>query len=471
MIDRIRNYLIDSYNGLYKIVLQPYMPKRNTVFAILAGFFIGLIWAYVVNTTVFFDADPSQLGQSWQDEWVKLLADRYAAANFQVDDNLRSMLSAVDDPVGIINRLAAENPNDAAKFNQLLQFANEVQATAATPPDTGNIFGGFIMPWIIAPIVVVVLFVIVTLVWGLLIGPNIVGPLIGFIKRGGKPDAGKEELKRIRDERAATEVAKAEAAKRMASDTRGAPVFQKISKYAPGRSFDESFAIETADDVFLGECGASISETVGDGKVAAIEVWIFDKEDFTKTLTQVFVATAGFSDPAMRARLETRGDLVEAKPGAIANFETQTLLMEVRMSEVAYAAGGGLAPNSAFDKITFEFAVWTKSGQGVAKAAGAVMGQASFAPPPVQPLPVPPASPAPSYAPPPTAAPSYAPPPSIESTRPVSSPLGGGAPGLTPLKPPPLQTPPPAAPPSSAPRPAPQDDDLFGGTGDFTPVN
>ena len=278
MIDRIRNYLVDSYNGLYKIVLQPYMPKRNTVLALLAGFFIGLIWAYLVSTTVFYDADPSQLGQSWQDEWVKLLADRYEAANFQVDDNVTSLLRAVDDPVGIIQNLL-NNPNitadERAKFERILPLAQQVQTAGQTAaaPDTGNLFSNFIVPWIIAPILVVVLFVIVTLVFGLLIYPNVVQPLIGFIKRGGKPDEGKVELERIKAGRIATEKAKAEATERLKTDTRGAPVFQRVSIYAPGRAYDESFAIETADDVFLGECGASISETVGDGKVAAIEVW------------------------------------------------------------------------------------------------------------------------------------------------------------------------------------------------------
>jgi hypothetical protein len=460
MIERIRNYAIDSYNGLYKIVLKPYMPRRNTVFALLAGFLIGLIWAYVVSTTVFYDADPSQLGQSWQDEWVKLLADRYANSNFDVSQNITELLARVDDPAGILTRLINEttSADERARFEAIIPFAQTAQTSAATAPDTGNIFGSFFVPWILAPILVVVLFVVVTLLFGVLVYPNIVQPLIGFIKRGGKPDEGKKVLADIRAAAAATAKAKDEAVARLKDDTRGVPVFQRVSIYAPGRAYDESYAIETADDVFLGECGASVSDTVGDGKVSAIEVWIFDKEDFTKTLTQVFLAPAGFADPATRAKLETRGDLIEAKPGAMASFETQTLLMEVRVSDMGYATGGGLAPNSAFEKITFEFAVWTKSGQAVGKVAGAVMGQATFAPPPVTPLPPPSASP--SFAPPPSPSPTYAPPPSPAPTYAPPPPLSG-SPGLTPLKPPPLTQPP----------PRPEDDDMFGGTGDFTPVN
>ena len=62
-----------------------------------------------------------------------------------------------------------------------------------------------------------------------------------------------------------------------------------------GRAYDDSFSIEDAnkDDEFLGECGATISETIGAGepeKVTAIEIWLFDKEDFVRTLTTVFVS-------------------------------------------------------------------------------------------------------------------------------------------------------------------------------------
>ncbi|NWF70673.1 MAG: hypothetical protein HXY40_16435 [Chloroflexi bacterium] len=464
MIERIRNYIRDSYNGLYKIVLEPYMPKRNTVLAIVAGLFIGLFVAYVISPTVFYNADPSQLGQSWQDEWVKLLADRFAAANFQVDDNIRSLLAAVDDPVEIITRVAnAEgNPSEAERFRRLLPFAQEVQNAGQTAqaPDTGSAFSGVIVPFIIIPIVAVIVFVIFTLVWNLLIYQNIVGPLIAFIKRGGKRSEASVELGRIREQRRLSEEATKQTAAALASSGLGPPVFTKMSIYMPGRAYDDSFAIETADDVFLGECGASISDTIAD-KVSAIEVWLFDKEDFTRTLTHVFVAPPGFADPATRAKLEVKGDLVEAKPGAVTLIETNALRMEVKIVDLVYATAGGVPPNGAFDRATIQFAVWQKGAGAVTvkpTAAATVTPVAaapmqSFAPPPM-----------PTYAPPPTpappATPTYAPPP-------YNPPPSGGAPTLTPLKPPPLGGTPPATQP---PRPPQQDDDLFGGTGDFTPV-
>jgi hypothetical protein len=71
----------------------------------------------------------------------------------------------------------------------------------------------------------------------------------------------------------------------------GEPVTRKMSVFLMGRGqYDDSFEIEDQNDMFLGECGAAIAETIGEGsptKVAAIEVWLFDKDDFVRTLTGV----------------------------------------------------------------------------------------------------------------------------------------------------------------------------------------
>ena len=77
-------WLQDSYNGLYKILLEPVTPKRKMVAALVIGVLLGLLWAYVLQPVIFYDADPVSLHQSWQDEWVKLLSDRNAAANADV---------------------------------------------------------------------------------------------------------------------------------------------------------------------------------------------------------------------------------------------------------------------------------------------------------------------------------------------------------------------------------------------------
>jgi len=43
MIKRFRQYLIDSYNGLYKVVLQPSMPSRGTIILLVVGLLLGML--------------------------------------------------------------------------------------------------------------------------------------------------------------------------------------------------------------------------------------------------------------------------------------------------------------------------------------------------------------------------------------------------------------------------------------------
>ena len=78
-MQKFREWLIGTYNGLYRIVLEPSMPSRQTVLIVVLAFIIGLLWAYLLAPTIYYDGDPSQLQQGWQNEWVQLLADRYAA--------------------------------------------------------------------------------------------------------------------------------------------------------------------------------------------------------------------------------------------------------------------------------------------------------------------------------------------------------------------------------------------------------
>ena len=66
------------------------------------------------------------------------------------------------------------------------------------------------------------------------------------------------------------------------------------------------------------------------------------------------------NDPATRSKLETKGELVIAKPGAVAKLETNTLRLQARIVDMAYGSGP-LPPNSYFDKMTIEIQAWRKS--------------------------------------------------------------------------------------------------------------
>ncbi len=141
------------------------------------------------------------------------------------------------------------------------------------------------------------------------------------------------------------------------------PITQTMTTYVLGDDlYDESFSIDTAGGEFLGEYGVGVSETIGVGepkKVAALEVWLFDKNDI-KTATKVLMSEHAYNDPNIRARLEPKGELIVVKPREQVLLETKTLQLLATVVDMEY--GTGAAPqNSYFERITLELAVWPRS--------------------------------------------------------------------------------------------------------------
>ncbi len=443
-------WLQDSYNGLYKILLEPVTPKRKMVAALVIGVLLGLLWAYVLQPVVFYDADPVSLHQSWQDEWVKLLAERNAAANADVREEITLLLREVDDPVGTINRIIVEQPNYAARLQAILPLADAAQPTAAVAPQPSLIQN--ILPYIVAPLLIAILFVVLTWIYSLFIHPNLVEPMLKGRGRDRTPDAG------VQLNRQANEVRKA-AESTLKTDFTitnfGKPLMQRMSVYIPGRGqFDDSFSIEDDQGKFLGECGAGISEQIGVGgqNVTAVEVWLFDKDDFVRTITHVFASEHAYNDPGIRSKLDPKGPVILVKPGATTILETASLRLQARILESEYGSGP-LPPGSYFDKLTIELAAWRKEGSTAQPSQPAAPSI------PTTPAPLPRFDPAPAPAPiaPMNPSPQAAPMPL--SPPPAPPPFSGG------FAPRPF-TPPPAPPPLQPPI----DDDPFGGTGDFKPI-
>jgi hypothetical protein len=143
------------------------------------------------------------------------------------------------------------------------------------------------------------------------------------------------------------------------------PITQTMTTYVLGDDlYDESFSIDTGGGEFLGEYGVGVSETIGVGepkKVAALEIWLFDKNDI-KTATKVLMTEHAYNDPNIRARLEPKGELVVVKPQEQVLLETATLQLLATVVDMEY--GTGAMPNkSHFERITLELAVWPRSGQ------------------------------------------------------------------------------------------------------------
>jgi hypothetical protein len=143
------------------------------------------------------------------------------------------------------------------------------------------------------------------------------------------------------------------------------PITQTMTTYVLGDDlYDESFSIDTGGGEFLGEYGVGVSETIGVGepkKVAALEIWLFDKNDI-KTATKVLMTEHAYNDPNIRARLEPKGELVVVKPQEQVLLETATLQLLATVVDMEYGTGA-MPPQSYFERITLELAVWPRSGQ------------------------------------------------------------------------------------------------------------
>lgn len=142
------------------------------------------------------------------------------------------------------------------------------------------------------------------------------------------------------------------------------PITQTMTTYVLGDDlYDESFSIDTQAGEFMGEYGVGVSEAIGVGepkKVTALEIWLFDKNDI-KTATKVLMSQHAFNDPAIRARLEPKGELILVEPQAQVLLETATLQLLATVVDLEY--GHGPQPSdSYFERITLELAIWPRQG-------------------------------------------------------------------------------------------------------------
>ena len=150
-----------------------------------------------------------------------------------------------------------------------------------------------------------------------------------------------------------------------AAEGQPTPIAQFMTTYMSGDDlYDDSFSIDSPSGDFLGECGVGISDTIGVGdpkKVTAFEVWLFDKNDI-QTITKVIMSPHAFNDPTIRQRLESKGEPIMADSGKHVLLETATLQLEARVVEMSFGSGA-LPPNSFFDRLTLELALWPKETQ------------------------------------------------------------------------------------------------------------
>ena len=484
LLKGIRDWAVDTYNGLFKIVIEPQLPKYRVLLWMILSFLFGMFWAYNIVSVIYYNGSPHQLNAGARDNWIINVAGGYQAGIISADD-AKAQLARVDNPLRSVDRLLATESVSApikSALTTVRPIAESAGAGTAAPTPQGII--GDILGWVISGILFVAISWGIAIAWGLLIG--------GYVERFwerirpkteeeiAKNEEAKRTVEQMRERKRLEEELKASTVKDAGTVNYGAPLMQKIAPYTKGRQFDESFAIEDADDNFLGECGATIAHTIGDTQeLSAIEVWLFDKEDFVKTFTKIFASEHAYNDYAIRAELESRvddpaTDIVVIKPGATLELVSKMLRVQAKVAAVTPGTDGALPPNSHFSALTLQMQAWEKKS---ATGGGDMPPTPIKVPTPVEEAVVPPplkppmsptgARPLDAY--------EIGPPPPLPTTnKPPMSPTGARPLDAYEIGPPPPLPNTGVTKPSSPP-PLPFDDDNendpFGGTGDFTPIN
>lgn len=323
-------------------------PVVMAVIALLVGVFLGLTWGWVVQPVQYVNTEIKSLRYDLQRDYLRM-----AIESYQVNRDVDTAIARYDQ-IGGENALKALgeiqadpqaiNPKILASFTNALanRLENPTPASGGADPNAGG-----------NPLVTIGIIVVALILIGA-VAIFIVIPLFRSNKRAPED---------MTPAMLAAEHSRTMEKTDYSTVSATPPVAQYVTTYVLGDDlFDDSFSIDAPSGEFLGECGVGISETVGVGdpkKVTAFEVWMFDKNDI-QTITKVLMSSNAFSDMALRARLEPKGELVQVDPRKQIVLETQTLQMIATISDMQY--GQGALPNgSYFDRVTMELAIWQKA--------------------------------------------------------------------------------------------------------------
>ena len=417
-------------------------PQRATIALLLTGMIIGLVVAYVIIPTEFTGASPRHMSQQAVEQWVRMVAVGHSQAISYDDGNALLVLQQIPEPQATVRSLATNVQIPLAE-RQALEAITRIpgfnELIGATAPEDPGI--------VVSSLQVVVSLIIVAL--GAVIASMFGRGLLGISGSGGGAGAAPNPTEAA----AATLPQSSATAYRganppdappihetslSASGTMhpqlGAPVLHTLSTFVKGSNYDDSFAIELSHKQgsdFLGECGISAASQVA-GELQSVEFWGFDIQT-QETRSKFFAAPAALGDPALLANLGERvsdavNDIVAAEAGAVQVVESSALIIQAEIKAVVCNYGGGL-PNSGIESLQIELMAWYKG-----------LGQATA---PAQPYAGAATSPFSEYA---TA-------PPAQNTSPPPPPAANTA----------QQKP--------KPRPEDEENDPFGGTGNFMPYS
>ena len=314
-------------------------PLVAGIVGLVVGIFIGLVilgwWLFPVQWT---NASPADLREDSRVDYTRMAIDSYTLnQNGELAQNRWNELGETgpDALEQVKEDPGEQRPEDVQSFATVVQ----VEEPSEVPPEED---GGSNLTLLLVMCLVTVL---------------LAGALAAyFLLRQGRSSG------TVSPAAQAQEVSKQMERTDYAAMGEETPMSQFMTTYMLGDDlFDDSFSIDSPSGEFLGECGVGISEAIGVGepkKVAAFEIWLFDKNDI-QTVTKVLMSEHAFTDEALRLRLAAKGEPFQADPGTEVILETATLRLVSRVVDLAYAASA-MPENSHFDRVTLELAIWPK---------------------------------------------------------------------------------------------------------------
>jgi hypothetical protein len=332
----------------YQVQIREY--SKRPVVALIAGIIGGLILGLIVGWGLWpvqwYDASPDNLHSGYQDWWMRMAIISYNATGDAA--NAKLVYDSLGEAGTETLTLVKANPGNISpamisSFETAVSVS--VPAPGTTPTEAASGTGRSNLTTLL----------IVMCVVTLLVGAGLV---VYFVLQGRKRSSAAEPMVPV----SSTELETPTEWSSFPTPSDQAPMAQFMASYKAGDDlFDDSFSIDSPSGEFLGECGVGISETIGVGvpkKVTAFEVWLFDKNDI-QTVTKVLMSAHAFSDPAIRQKLEAKGEPFEAIAGGQTILETATLRLVARVVDMTYGQGA-LPESSYFDSLVLELAIWQK---------------------------------------------------------------------------------------------------------------
>lgn len=319
-------------------------PRVALILGVVLGLLLGLIIGWGLWPVQWSDATPQVLRADLQDDYMRMIIDSY---NRTGDINRAAQRwddlgTAAGPALGRVQiNPGSLDPASVQNFTAAIQSVKgQIDTTATGGESAASPMSQYLWYGVGA------VFLVLLAAGGMY--------LYRLLRKGGGP---------------VTAVMQAAEASRQAERTDfqslglAPPITQTMTTYVLGDDlYDESFSIDTGGGEFLGEYGVGVSETIGVGepkKVAALEIWLFDKNDI-KTATKVLMSEHAYNDPNIRARLEPKGELIVVKPQEQVLLETATLQLLATVVDMDY--GTGAAPqHSYFERITLELAIWPRN--------------------------------------------------------------------------------------------------------------